>query len=96
MVKKEMNHSDKWSIEYVESAVKEIMALDGSIKKIIQMAIEDKLLTDPLKFGLPLKRNLLGLFKLRVGKYRIIYQIKKNEVIVLIIAVGHRKQVYEE
>jgi mRNA interferase RelE/StbE len=96
MAKKEMNNQTKWNIEYAESAVKEILALDGSVKKIIRKAIEDKLETDPLKFGLPLRRNLSSLFKLRVGNYRIIYQVKKNEVIVLVVAVGHRKKVYEE
>ena len=84
-----------WNIEYAESAVKEIQELDGSIKKIIKKAIEEKLMVDPLKFGLPLRRSLAGFFKLRVGNYRIIYQIKNNKVIVLIVAVGHRKSVYE-
>ena len=89
-----MSLQKKWSIEYAESAVKEILALDGSIRKIIKKSIEDKLVIDPLKFGLPLRRNLSGLFKLRVGNYRIIYQVKKSEVIVLVVAVGHRRQVY--
>jgi mRNA interferase RelE/StbE len=84
-----------WTVEYTESAAEEISSLDGTIKKIIKKAIEDKLMIDPLKFGLPLRRNLLGLFKLRVGNYRIIYQIKKTEVIVLVVAVGHRRMVYE-
>lgn len=85
-----------WKVEYTESAYEEIQALDGAIKKIIKKAIEDKLVVDPLKFGLPLRRNLSGLFKLRVGNYRIIYQITKSEVTVLVIAVGHRRIVYEE
>lgn len=88
--------NQKWIIEYSESAYKEIQLLDGSVKKIIKKTIEDKLMVDPLKFGLPLRRNLSGLFKLRVGNYRIIYQIKKREVIVLVVAIGHRKQVYED
>lgn len=85
-----------WTVEYTESAANEISALDGTVKKIIKKTIEDKLMIDPLKFGLPLRRNLSGLFKLRVGNYRIIYQIKKTEVIVLVVAVGHRRMVYEE
>lgn len=89
-------NTSTWTVEYTESAVKEILALDGTIKKIIKKAIEDKLMADPLKFGLPLRRNLSGLFKLRVGNYRIIYQIKKTEVIVLVVSVGHRRMVYED
>lgn len=90
-----MNSKPKWSVEYTQSATDEIHSLDGTIKKFIKKAIEEKLMTDPLKFGLPLRRNLAGLFKLRVGNYRIIYQIKEQEVIVLVVAVGHRRMVYE-
>ena len=86
----------KWVIEYAQSAHEEISALDGAVKKLIKKAIEDKLMVDPLKFGLPLRRNLAGLFKLRVGNYRIIYQIKNNEVVVLVIAIGHRSRIYKE
>ena len=90
-----MNSKLKWSIEYTQSAADEIHALDGTIIKIIKKAIEEKLMIDPLKFGLPLRRNLAGLFKLRVGNFRIIYQIKEKEVIVLVVAIGHRRMVYE-
>jgi mRNA interferase RelE/StbE len=88
--------SKTWIIEYAHSAYEEITALDGAVKKLIKKAIEDKLMVDPLKFGSPLRRNLAGLFKLRVGNYRIIYQIKNNEVIVLIVAIGHRSRVYKD
>jgi addiction module RelE/StbE family toxin len=90
------NASKPWSISYVKSAVDDISELDGSAKRIIKNAIEDKLMVDPLKFGKPLRRNLSGLFKLRVGDYRIIYQVKENEVIVVIVKVGHRREVYED
>ena len=86
----------KWNVEYAISAKKEIDALDGSARRIIKKAIEDKLMTEPLKFGLPLRRSLKNFFKLRVGDYRIIYQIENEEVTVLVIKVGHRREVYEE
>jgi mRNA interferase RelE/StbE len=53
-------------------------------------------MVDPLKFGLPLKRNLMGLMKLRVGDYRIIYSIQKEVVTVHIIKIGYRKEVYKK
>jgi mRNA interferase RelE/StbE len=86
----------KWAISYVQSAMDDIIALDGSAKKVIKKTIEEKLMVDPLKFGHPLRRNLSGLFKLRVGDYRIIYQIHKQEVLVVVIKVGHRREVYED
>lgn len=86
----------QWNVQYTASAKKEIETLDGSAKKIIKRAIEDKLMTDPLKFGLPLRRSLKNFFKLRVGDYRIIYQIENQEVTVLVFKVGHRREVYED
>lgn len=91
-----MSQKKKWQIDYAESALSDIRKLDGSVKKLIKKAIEDKLMSDPLTFGLPLRANLANLFKLRVGSYRIIYQIKKTEVVVLVVAVGHRRDVYDE
>jgi mRNA interferase RelE/StbE len=85
-----------WTISYVKSAVDDIAELDGSAKRLIKKAIEDKLMVDPLKYGKALRRNLSGLFKLRVGDYRIIYQVKEKEVIVVIVKVGHRREVYED
>lgn len=85
-----------WKIEYSKSAADEIYQLDGSVKKLIKRAIEDKLMTDPLKYGTPLRRNLSGLFKLRVGDYRIIYKVFNNEILVLVIGVGHRRDVYKK
>ena len=90
------NPRSKWTVSYVQSAMDEITSLDGSAKKVIKKAIEEKLMVDPLKFGRPLRRNLSGLFKIRVGDYRIIYQIHEHEVLVVIIKVGHRKEVYED
>jgi addiction module RelE/StbE family toxin len=76
--------------------MEDITSLDGSAKKVIKKAIEEKLMVDPLKFGRPLRRSLSGLFKLRVGDYRIIYQIHKQEVLVVVVKVGHRREVYED
>ena len=50
---------------------------------------------DPIKFGLPLKRNLKGLMKLCVGHSRIIYSVQKNTITVFVIKVGYRKEIYK-
>jgi len=44
--------------------------------------------------GKPLTRNLTGRFSFLVGVYRIIYQIKEKDLIVLILSAGHRSTVY--
>ena len=63
-----------------------------NIKIGIRKAIEQRLLQEPLKFGEPLKRSLKGHRKLRVGDYRVIYKIAREEVIIF--KIGHRREVY--
>ncbi len=57
------------------------------VAKIKQLKINPKL-------GKPLIGNLSGLWRLRVNKYRIIYEIKNNELIVYVLQVGLRKNIY--
>lgn len=44
----------------------------------------------------PLTENLAGFYKLRVGDYRVIYEILEEEKILLIHAVGHRREIYKK
>lgn len=63
-----------------------------NIQETIRKAIEQRLSSDPVIFGQPLRQSLKGHRKLRVGDYRVIYRISKDEVIIL--KIGHRKEVY--
>lgn len=60
----------------------------------IRRAIEERLLVDPHHYGLPLRRGLHGYYKMRVGDYRIVYEVIKAEIHVYIIA--HRRHVYTD
>ena len=66
-------------------------------QKIIK-TIRKKLTRDPEGFSTPLRRDLKGLWKLRVGQYRVVYQIKKKEILVYVVKVGFRRneEVYRE
>ena len=85
-----------WTIVYKKSVQKDLKGISKDIQYILRRAIEDKLVADPIRFGLPLRRNLKSFMKLRVGDYRIIYSIQKETVTVYVIKIGHRKEVYEE
>jgi mRNA interferase RelE/StbE len=85
-----------WKITYKKSVQKDLKKISKDIQYIIRRAIEEKLMTDPLKFGLPLRRSLKGLMKLRIGDYRVIYSIASKVVTVHVIKIGHRKEVYEK
>jgi addiction module RelE/StbE family toxin len=85
-----------WTIVYRKSVQKDLKRISADVQYILRRAIEEKLMVDPVRFGLPLRRNLKGLMKLRVGDFRIIYSIERRTVTVHVIKIGHRKEVYEE
>lgn len=68
--------------------------LTKSVRVRIKKAIENKLFTHPETFGTPLRGSLVPLWKLRVGDYRIVYDLKGNKV--YIHAIGHRKHIYTQ
>ena len=67
--------------------------LDKPIQERIGRKIQE-LSNDP-QVGIPLVGNLTGLWKLRIGDYRAIYQIINGELIVLVLKIGHRKNIYD-
>jgi len=91
-------HGNKlYTIEYSATVVKfHIPALPVVIKKRIKRAIEERLTVDPVGFGKPLQYSLKGYRRLRVGDYRVIYRIEYDKRIVLIVAIKHRKDAYQE
>ncbi|MEC9283759.1 MAG: type II toxin-antitoxin system RelE/ParE family toxin [Bdellovibrionota bacterium] len=84
-----------WKLRYKESVKKDLKKISQDNQYIIKRTIEDKLQTEPLKYGLPLRRSLKGYMKLRIGDYRVIYSIEKQIVTVHIIKIGHRREVYK-
>ena len=68
--------------------------LDEKMKERVKTALETRLTTAPHQYGEPLRKNLKGYWKLRVGDYRIVFKIEKEEV--WIFGIIHRKEVYKE
>jgi mRNA interferase RelE/StbE len=85
-----------FSVEYLESVQDDLKRIPKSIKVKLKRAIEKKLVLNPIEFGKPLQYSLKGLRRLRVEDYRIIYQIDISSKIVLVVKIGHRKELYEE
>jgi len=83
-----------YEVVYLEEVLKKyIPALSTSAKTLIKKAIEERLIIDPVSYGKPLRYSLKGHRRLRVSDYRIIYKINKK--VVTIVAIVHRKDVYE-
>jgi mRNA interferase RelE/StbE len=78
---------------YTEEAKKQIKKLHEPWKGRIREATE-KIAVDP-EIGKPLTRELKGRWSFRVGDYHILYRVHHAEVIVLILTVGHRREIYK-
>ncbi len=67
------------------------------LEKEIQIRITKKieeLKTNP-HLGIPLIGDLAGQWKLRIGDYRLIYKVINNELVILVLKLGHRKNIYD-
>ena len=63
-----------------------------TVKKRIQISIQEKLLLDPITFGKPLRHSLKSIRSLRVGDYRVAFTLVRKEVGIVLI--GHRSRIY--
>jgi len=87
-----------WKVRFEKRAKKELSSLDRQAQADIWQYLKDRIATeeDPKRFGQPLRHNLAGLWKYRIGHYRVIADIQNQELVVLVVRVGHRKNVYED
>lgn len=84
-----------FSSKYHPAVKREDMPLiDRRTKDRIKKAIEERLQTAPQDYGIQLRKNLKGYFKLRVGDYRVVFKISEGEVWIL--GIRHRKSVYTD
>ncbi len=83
----------KYRIEIKKSAAKEISKLPKKDLKRILKGIES-LTNNPRPFG-AVKLSRDDKYRLRVGKYRILYQIFDEKLVITVVKVGHRKDVYK-
>jgi mRNA interferase RelE/StbE len=84
-----------WVIEWDDKAVKEFQLSDPAAQRSIIRYLNDRIATDKdlCRFGEPLRKDLKGFWKYRVGDYRLICPIEANKLIVLVVRVGHRRNV---
>jgi mRNA interferase RelE/StbE len=89
--------SRAYEIEYLPDVVdSDIPSLPSSARVMIKKAIEERLTVDPIGFGKPLRYSLKAHRRLRVNDYRIVYRIDATYQKVIIVAIKHRKEIYED
>ena len=82
-----------YSVRIKDSAAKELARVPQQAKSRLVHAI-DGLHKQPLA-GSALKGGLRGLRRLRVGNYRVIYELLDDELIVLVVRIAHRRDAYQ-
>lgn len=82
-----------YQLVYSETSRKQIRKLHPQIKPVVKSKIE-KLRENPFS-GKWLEKELSGYLSMRAKRFRVIYKIKDNDLIVEIHYVGHRKDIYE-
>jgi mRNA-degrading endonuclease RelE of RelBE toxin-antitoxin system len=81
-----------FELRYTSDAAADIKDLDGSVRKQLRKVLEKKLAADPEGYGLPLRGALAGYWKHQFANHRIIYRIYPGHRVVVVCAVGVRKQ----
>ena len=87
-----------YSVETTSRFDKEFKKLDRYTQRMIKAWIEKNLegCTDPRQHGKGLSANRNGQWRYRIGDYRLICEIEDDRLIVLVLTVGHRRDIYEK
>ena len=85
-----------WTIRYLKSLRKTINKLDYESRHRIYNSLEKrkKTLDNPRQLGKPLKGRLANFWRYRIGDYRIVCELREEELVVLVVRIGHRSKVY--
>lgn len=87
----------KYSVEYTAQAVKELKKLDRHTRALLIAWIEKNLVDceNPRIHGKGLTANRSGQWRYRIGNYRLIAEIMDEKIVILILSVGHRSDIYK-
>jgi len=91
-----MDSPPKWTIEFDPAAQRELDNLDKPVARRISKFLYERVakLDDPRQVGERLQGTLSEFWKYRVGDYRILCSLENNRLIVLVLRIGHRKEIY--
>lgn len=84
-----------YRIEFSATAVRQLRKLDGRAQRRVQAAVE-LLAQEPRPAGAKKLVGGNGEWRVRTGDYRIVYEIDDGVLVVLVLAVGHRREAYRQ
>jgi mRNA interferase RelE/StbE len=87
-----------WSIEFEDTAAKQFRRLDATVQRRILSYLSERVSPseDPKKLAEPLTGPFQGLWRYRVGDYRVVCKYEKERLIVVVVQIGHRREVYRQ
>lgn len=87
----------EYAVIFTEKALKSLKKMDKHISSLIIGWVEKNLqgCSDPRQFGKGLTANRSGQWRYRVGNYRLLADIQDEKIIILIINIGHRREIHE-
>lgn len=86
-----------YHVKFTKQALEQMKKMDRYTKAMLFTWIEKNLseCNNPYLQGKALKENLKGYWRYRVGNYRIISKIEDEDLIILVVEVGHRREIYK-
>ena len=87
----------QWRVEFDPDAARDLRKLGHEARRLILRYLRERIATadNPRRFGHALTGDLKGLWRYRVGDFRIVAKIEDDSFIVLVLTVGQRRDVYE-
>jgi len=85
-----------FNVRWHENAANDLKGIDKKVARSIIRKVSTYLVSDPMSLGKPLKGMFKGLYRYRFGAYRIMYAVDMGQKEILVLRVGHRKEVYSE
>jgi len=83
----------RYTLEFTASAAREFRALDRHTQRRISTKVSE-LAEDPFPAGVRKFQGEEDHWRIRVGDYRVIYRVEKRRVVIVIVRIGHRREVY--
>lgn len=87
----------KYTVTYTSRAVKQLKKPDKHIQALLMGWIEKNLVgcTDPRRHGKPLTADCSGQWRYRIGDYRVIAELSDQTITILVLNIGHRREIYK-
>lgn len=92
-----MTERKAWTVEFDPEAAKELRKLGRPAQELILRCLRERIATfdDPRRFGKAIGGDMAGLWRYRVGDYRLIVTFEEDRLVVLVLTLGHSRNVYE-